>query len=146
MMGNQVEKGMAFDLPKSLPDGLHVLVCGAGGPLPDKRRSSACLAVIAGDSVFLVDVGAGAARNLQLAGLPPNRIERVFLTHFHSDHIDGIGELATLRWAGSHWEAPLPLHGPRGAPAARCRSHCSAASRAWAAMTWLLFSDGPGRR
>jgi ribonuclease Z len=114
IMGGQVEERMAFDLPKSLPDGLHVLVCGAGGPLPDPRRSSACLAVIAGDTVFLVDVGAGASRNLTLAGLPPTRVEFVFLTHFHSDHIDGIGELATLRWAGGSWDAPLALHGPVG--------------------------------
>jgi len=114
MMGSQVERNLRADLPSELPDGLHVLVCGAGGPLPDERRSSACLAVIAGQSVFLVDVGAGASRNLAFAGLPPTRIERVFLTHFHSDHIDGLGELATLRWAGGDWEAPLPVHGPDG--------------------------------
>ena len=114
MMGRQVEQNLRADLPSSLPDGLHVLVCGAGGPLPDERRSSACLAVIAGDHVFLVDVGAGASRNLARLGLPPTQIERVFLTHFHSDHIDGLGELATLRWAGGDWDAPLPVHGPEG--------------------------------
>ena len=114
MMGRQVEERIAFDLPKSLPDGLHVLVCGAGGPMPDAKRSSACLAVIAGDTVFLVDVGDSAATHLALEGLQPNRVERVFLTHFHSDHIDGIGQLATLRWVGSNWDAPLPLHGPDG--------------------------------
>ncbi len=113
-MGRQVEQNLRADLPSALPDGLHVLVCGAGGPLPDDRRSSACLAVIAGDDVFLVDVGAGASRNLARSGLPPSRIERVFLTHFHSDHIDGLGELATLRWAGGDWNAPLPVHGPEG--------------------------------
>ena len=114
MMGSQVEENLRSDLAAELPDGLHVIVCGAGGPLPDERRSSACLAVIAGRSVFLVDVGGGASRNLARAGLPPTRIERVFLTHFHSDHIDGLGELATLRWAGGDWDAPLPIHGPEG--------------------------------
>jgi len=114
MVGSQVEKTMSSDLTSSLPDGLHVLVCGAGGPLPDTKRSSACLLVIAGDSVFLVDVGAGSARNMALAGIGPGRIERVLLTHFHSDHIDGLGEIATLRWAAGDWKEPLPVHGPDG--------------------------------
>jgi ribonuclease Z len=38
----------------------------------------------------------------------------VLLTHFHSDHIDGLGELATLRWAGGGHRTPLPVHGPTG--------------------------------
>lgn len=114
MMGRQVEKNLTSDFVGTLPDGLHVLVCGAGGPLPDTKRSSACLLVIAGDTVFLVDVGSGSARNMALAGIPPSRIERVFLSHFHSDHIDGLGEVATLRWAAGDWKEPLPVHGPDG--------------------------------
>jgi len=114
LMRDRVVENMRFDLPASLPDGLHVLVCGAGGPLPDAKRTSTCLAVIAGDTVLLVDAGAGSARSLALLGLPPTRIERVLLTHFHSDHIDGLGEVATLRWAGGDWQEPLAVHGPEG--------------------------------
>jgi ribonuclease Z len=114
LVGDQVEKNLTFDLPASLPDGLHVLVCGAGGPLPDRKRSSACLLVIAGETVFMVDAGSSSARNMALAGLQPGRIERVFLTHFHSDHFDGLGEVATLRWAQGSWAEPLPVHGPDG--------------------------------
>ena len=113
-MGRRLEANMTADLPAELPDGLHVLVCGAGGPLPDTERSSACLLVIAGQRVLLFDVGAGASRNMALAGIQPALVERVFLTHFHSDHIDGLGELATLRWAGGDWQTPLVVHGPDG--------------------------------
>ncbi len=38
----------------------------------------------------------------------------MFLTHFHSDHIDGLGEMALLRWTGGAHAAPLPVHGPDG--------------------------------
>ncbi|ALL12931.1 MBL fold metallo-hydrolase [Caulobacter henricii] len=97
-----------------LVDGLHVGLCGAGGPLPDPRRSGPCTAVLAGKRLFVIDAGSGSARNLALMNLPPARIEAVFLTHFHSDHIDGLGEVMLQRWAGSGSASPVPVHGPQG--------------------------------
>lgn len=114
LMENQVVKVMTTDPLAALPDGLHVLVCGAGGPLPSENRTPACLLVIAGETVMLFDAGASTTRNLALEGFPVQLVERVFITHFHSDHIDGLGEAATIRWAGGSWETPLPVHGPHG--------------------------------
>lgn len=108
------ERNLAADFATELPDGLHVLLCGAGGPLPDPVRSGPCVAVVAGSTLLVVDAGSSAARNLIRMGLPPGRVEAVLLTHFHSDHIDGLGELALLRWTGAAREAPLPVIGPSG--------------------------------
>jgi ribonuclease Z len=47
-------------------------------------------------------------------GYSRGRIEAVFLTHFHSDHIDGLGELAMTRWVSTANVAPLPVYGPEG--------------------------------
>lgn len=107
-------RSMSTDVIAELPQGLHLFVCGAGAPLPDPLRSGPCLAVIAGERLFVVDAGSGGARNLQAAGVSPGRIEALFLTHFHSDHIDGLGEMAMLRWTGGGHETPLPVHGPPG--------------------------------
>ena len=41
-------------------------------------------------------MGADGLRNLGRMGYPIGKIEAVFLTHFHSDHIDALGELETL--------------------------------------------------
>lgn len=114
LMERQVTANLSADPVGDLPDGLHVLVCGAGGPLPATDRTPACLLVIAGETVLLFDVGGGASRTLAMEGFQPALVERVFLTHFHSDHIDGLGELATLRWAGGDWQTPLTVHGPHG--------------------------------
>jgi ribonuclease Z len=105
---------MAADPMSELPDGLHLTLCGAGSPLPDPQRSGPCVGVVAGDDLFVVDAGSGAARNLNRMGLPAGRIEAVFLTHFHSDHIDGLGELALQRWVGRNGSERLPLLGPPG--------------------------------
>jgi ribonuclease Z len=82
--------------------------------LPDPARSGPCTAVVAGSSFVVVDAGSGAARNLVRMDLPPGSLDAVFLTHFHSDHIDGLGELALLRWTGAAHEEPLPVYGPAG--------------------------------
>lgn len=105
------------DATVSLPDGLHVALCGTGSPLPNPDRAGACTVVIAGKRMFVVDAGEGAARNIQLMGLPNGRIERLLLTHFHSDHIDGLGPMMLMRWTGSAATAPLPVHGPTGVEA-----------------------------
>ncbi|WP_199556235.1 MBL fold metallo-hydrolase [Sandaracinobacteroides hominis] len=108
------EQALTSNNLDGLPDGLHAAFCGTGSPMPDPDRAGPCLAVIAGKRLLIVDAGEGAARNLQLMGLPPGRVERVLLTHFHSDHIDGLGALALQRWVGSSATAQLPLLGPVG--------------------------------
>ena len=114
LMGRALERAMSANLLDSLPDGLNVVLCGAGGPLPDPVRSGGCVAVFAGDNMVIVDAGTGGARNLNPMGLPIGQVDAVFLTHFHSDHIDGLGEMATLRWASAGHKEPLPVHGPEG--------------------------------
>ena len=109
-----LRRALTSDLATALPDGLSVVLCGAGSPMPDPERSGPCVAVIAGRSLVIVDVGAGSARNLNRIGLRAGAIEAVFLTHFHSDHIDGLGELAMNRWVGAAHTAPLPVFGPAG--------------------------------
>ena len=109
-----VAANMKGDAVAGLPDGLHAFVCGSGSPLPDRTRAGPCLAVIAGQRVFLVDAGEGAAESLSAGGVPAGRIDRLFLTHFHSDHLDGLSAVALQRWVGSAATKPLLLVGPPG--------------------------------
>ncbi|MFA5122080.1 MBL fold metallo-hydrolase [Zavarzinia sp.] len=105
---------MAADRIAALPDGLHLVVCGAGGPMPDPVRSGPCQLVIAGRSAFMVDAGTGGARNLLRMGVRTGAITAILLTHFHSDHIDGLGEALMLRWTGAANKTPTPVYGPPG--------------------------------
>ena len=102
----------AGDALAGRPDGIHVLLAGAGGPLIDIRRSGPCLAVQAGPHLYVCDAGTNGARNLGRFAVNVGRVEAVFLTHAHSDHIDGLGELGMRRWTGIGSEHPLPVHGP----------------------------------
>lgn len=113
-MQRQVAENLSNSFLNELPDGLHVYMCGAGSPMPDVQRAGPCVGVVAGQRLFLVDVGSGSVRNLGPAGIMAGRVDAVLLSHFHSDHIDGLGEIAMQRWAGGHNDSPLPVYGPQG--------------------------------
>lgn len=114
VFSRQVEARLGEDRTADLPEGLHVAFCGTGSPLPDPTRAAACLAIIADGRIFVVDSGAGSTANILLMGLPAGQIEAVLLTHFHSDHIGGLGDLALQRWVGAARQSPLPVYGPPG--------------------------------
>lgn len=112
LLERAITVGMTRDDLAALPDGIHVLLCGAGSPLPDIKRSGPCVAVQAGPHLFVFDAGANGARNLSRFSVNVGRVEAVLLTHAHSDHIDGLGELGVLRWANAAADRPLTVHGP----------------------------------
>ena len=109
-----LDKMMSAQPLAELPDGLHISLCGAGGPMPSTNRSGPCVAVMAGEQLFIIDAGTNGARNLGRMGFNQGDIEALFLTHFHSDHIDGLGEMAMLRWVAGNHSSPLPVYGPEG--------------------------------
>jgi ribonuclease Z len=102
------------DQTEDLVDGIHVYVCGSGSPMPDQGRAGPCLGVLAGKRAFIFDVGSGSMRKLSRMGFPIGRLERVFLTHLHSDHFDGMGELLLQAWIGGTRTHPLMISGPVG--------------------------------
>ena len=98
-------------------DGLHAGLCGTGSPMADINRTGPCIAVVAGKHLFIVDSGAGSTRNMILMGFQAGRIDAVLLTHFHSDHIAGLGELMLQHWGTGGIATPLDIIGPEGVEA-----------------------------
>ena len=111
----RLPKIMAADTVAELPDGLHVAIVGSGSPLPDPKRGNPCVAVIAAGRVYVVDAGEGASETLNRMGIVPSGIESVLLTHYHSDHIGGIGSVNLQRWVAEGETEPMRVIGPPGA-------------------------------
>ena len=95
------------------PDSLHVFICGSASPLPAPGRAQACVAILAGDDLFLVDAGSGSSQPLMLARMPVASMRAILLTHFHSDHIGAIGDHNITSWAAGRG-VPLEIVGPEG--------------------------------
>ena len=109
-----VEKRLGANSVSELEDGLHIVLCGAGSPLPDPQRSGPCVLIIAGDTLITVDAGSGSTTNLLDMQVPIGNISAQLLTHFHSDHIDSLGKLGMMRWVNTANTSPLPVIGPVG--------------------------------
>lgn len=114
MIARMLDQGMGQDVIGDLPDGLHVGLCGSAGPFPNRDRRAGCVFVIAGENFYVIDAGSGAAGTIGSMRLPTGALKAVFLTHFHSDHIDGLGELMMNRWVQGPNGEPLPVNGPVG--------------------------------
>lgn len=92
---------------------VEVTLLGTGTPRPDPQRFGAATVVEAGGRYFLFDAGRGVTVRLRQAGVPLERVRRVFLTHLHSDHITGLADLWLTGWIWGR-PGPLELYGPAG--------------------------------
>jgi ribonuclease Z len=92
---------------------IRVLICGTGSPEASAAKAQACTLVSAGGKMFLFDVGDGAVRSLAQSKIPINQLERVFITHFHSDHFGDLGTLINSGWIWGR-KSPLEVQGPIG--------------------------------
>jgi len=91
----------------------RVLLCGTGSPEPSAARAQACALVSVGGKMFVFDAGEGASKSLADSGVALDGIERVFLTHLHSDHFNGLGALINQSWIWGR-SRPLDVVGPTG--------------------------------
>jgi len=96
---------------------MSVTLLGTGVPTPAVDRFQAATLIEAGDRKLLIDAGRGVSIRLWQLGIPQREIDAVFLTHFHSDHINGLGDLWATGWLPSQYgqrRSPLRLVGPTG--------------------------------
>jgi ribonuclease Z len=93
---------------------LIVILLGTGFPRPDPERAGPSVAVVAGDSWFVVDAGRGTTMRIAGTDLKYDKMRAVFLTHLHSDHTAGSPDLFTTSWQFGRKRVPLDLYGPRG--------------------------------
>jgi ribonuclease BN (tRNA processing enzyme) len=98
----------------------RVVILGTGTPNADPDRSGPAVAVVVDDQAYLVDAGAGvvrraaqAVRDKLIEPLAPARLNKVFLTHLHSDHTVGLPDLLLMPWVLDR-PGPLHVYGPPG--------------------------------
>ena len=77
---------------------MEVVLLGTGSPIPDPNRGGSAILVRAAGATLLVDCGRAVVMRLAAAGVLPPMLDRVLLTHLHSDHITDLNDVITTRW------------------------------------------------
>jgi ribonuclease Z len=91
----------------------RAILLGTGTPNPAPDHSGPAVAIVSGETVYIVDSGPGVVRRAVQAGIEMNQLTRVFITHLHSDHTVGLPDLIfTPAVAGRL--APIEIYGPPG--------------------------------
>ena len=105
-------------MPRKLPVPPCSLTClgvGEGWPCPDRNHSSFLLRF--GDIHLLLDAGDGLSSSYKATGFNYDVIDRVFLSHLHSDHVGGFSLFVQGLWLEKR-HRPLSVHLPgQGIPA-----------------------------
>jgi len=96
-------------------DEIRLFACGTGLPAARRDQAATCWLVELGNGdKFLFDVGTGSMVNVAALMIPYDFLNKVFISHLHTDHW---GDLSTL-WAGG-WTSgrtgALKIWGPSGA-------------------------------
>lgn len=89
---------------------------GTSAGLPTRSRNVSALLLnpgLASGGLWLFDCGEATQHQMLTTAFNPGKIEKIFITHLHGDHIFGLpGLLCSRSMAGS--EVPLTLYGPAG--------------------------------
>lgn len=96
---------------------IEIILLGTGSPLPDPDRAGPSTLVRAGATTLLVDAGRGVLMRAAAVGASAGSIDRLLITHLHSDHISDLGDVITSRWVTSFTPQPLQIVGPPGTQA-----------------------------
>jgi ribonuclease BN (tRNA processing enzyme) len=114
--------GQAYGQDYSTSDVTKVVVIGSGTPAADTRHGGISVAVVVNGQPYIIDCGPGFWRDSQastpayggkIAGLEPKNLTRLFLTHLHFDHTEGLSEFMLAPWI-YYREGPLQVYGPPG--------------------------------
>ncbi|MGP4061796.1 ribonuclease Z [Halobacillus sp. H74] len=93
---------------------LFFLGTGSGVPSKERNVSSLVLRILEErGTTWVFDCGEGTQQQILNTNIRPRRIEVIFITHLHGDHIYGLpGLLSSRSFQGG--ETPVTIYGPRG--------------------------------
>jgi len=93
---------------------ITVTLLGTGTPQPLMERFGPSILVQAGSETLLFDAGRGCLQRLRQIKVEYDKINALFLTHLHSDHMVGLPDLWLTGWLITKRAIPLKVFGPTG--------------------------------
>jgi len=95
-----------------------VTLLGTASPQPRADRFGPSTLIEAGDQKFVIDAGRGVPIRLWQLKVSMSKIDVLFITHYHSDHVSGVPDLWLTGWLPPPFggrKTPFHVIGPVGA-------------------------------
>lgn len=94
---------------------MHLTFLGTGAGAPSLQRNVTAIALTLSKrgETWLFDCGEATQHQFMRSALKPGKLEKIFITHLHGDHIFGLPGLLTSRSMAGLPE-PLTVYGPKG--------------------------------
>lgn len=92
---------------------IKVTLLGTSGSTPTKARGMPSVAITYNGKIYLFDCGEGTQMKMLAHGINISKVETVFLSHIHGDHVIGIAGLVRTM-ALNNRQKPLIIHVPKG--------------------------------
>ena len=90
----------------------RVTILGNSSATPTPERNPSAHVLNVHEQFFLIDCGEGTQQRLIRCGINPMKLQAVFLSHLHGDHVYGVfGLISTLGLMGK--KTPLQIFAPR---------------------------------
>lgn len=98
------------------PKEMRLIALGTGMPnvITGKQKASAWYVEFGNGDKFLFGVGSGSMENLAKLRPDWSKVDKVFASHLHSDHVGGFAELYIGGRMNGRYK-PLHVYGPSGA-------------------------------
>jgi ribonuclease BN (tRNA processing enzyme) len=93
---------------------MQLTFIGSGDAFGSGGRFNTCFHVVGRTINFLIDCGASSLIALKQQEVQLNRIQAIFVTHFHADHFGGLPFFMLDAQFFSKRTEPLVIAGPRG--------------------------------
>jgi ribonuclease Z len=92
---------------------IPIYFLGTGQAIPTAKRNHTSILLKYKDETIMIDCGEGTQRQIRKMRINPCSLTRIFITHWHGDHILGLpGLLQTLALNG--YNRTLHIYGPHG--------------------------------
>ena len=92
---------------------IEILFLGTACMMPTKDRNHQAILLSYQNQGLLFDCGENTQRQLRIAGIKPSKITKIFLSHWHGDHVLGLpGLLQSLN--ASEYNGVLEIYLPKG--------------------------------
>lgn len=92
---------------------MELVFLGTSSAIPTSHRNHSAVALKAFGEIMLFDCGEGTQLQMSKAKISPMKINNIFITHFHGDHILGLpGIIQSMAFRGR--KNPLHIFGPKG--------------------------------